>query len=132
LHARWIHEQRARERERGERDEGKEEDPPTSPSTHLAPSSSSGDPSPPSIPARTSDEEGPLGLKLTGAAGGSLGGVGGGEPRTGSSGEHSFASTTSSLLSKHFPKRYFILKSLTEVSSFSLFLRWILTITTIG
>ena len=33
-----------------------------------------------------------------------------------SSGSGSFASTTSSILAHHFPKRYFILKSLTQVS----------------
>jgi hypothetical protein len=32
------------------------------------------------------------------------------------SGTHSFASTNSSFLGRHFPKRYFILKSLTQVS----------------
>lgn len=31
------------------------------------------------------------------------------------SGTHSFASTNSSFLGRHFPKRYFILKSLTQV-----------------
>jgi hypothetical protein len=35
--------------------------------------------------------------------------------RHGSSGDRSFASTNSSFLATHFPKRYFILKSLTQV-----------------
>jgi hypothetical protein len=37
------------------------------------------------------------------------------EPRHKSSGSDSYASTNSSLLTQHFPRRYFILKSLTQV-----------------
>ena len=48
------------------------------------------------------------------------GGVGGDEnrsfERSSGSGSGSLASTTSSVLTQHFPKRYFILKSLTQVS----------------
>ena len=48
------------------------------------------------------------------------GGVGGDEnrsfERSSGSGSGSLASTTSSILTQHFPKRYFILKSLTQVS----------------
>ena len=86
------------------------DDPPTSPSTHLGPesSASAGDPSPPRV-QRAEDEglvkerPGPMPIQ------------------SGDSGKSQ--STTSSLLDKHFPKRYFILKSLTQVShalSFSL------------
>jgi len=52
------------------------------------------------------------------------GGGGGDENRSfercsGGSGSGSLASTTSSVLAQHFPKRYFILKSLTQVSVYT-------------
>ncbi|KAG9014917.1 hypothetical protein FRB90_005107 [Tulasnella sp. 427] len=77
------------------------EDPPTSPSTHLGPSSNS-DPSPP--------------VKLDY---GPRGGVGRGRPmpplhHSSSASSGSYASTNSSFLARYFPKRYFILKSLSE------------------
>lgn len=71
------------------------DDPPTSPSMYLGPSSSS-DPSPPT----KGNPDRP-----------------GATPYQGSSvSSGSFASTNSSFLAKYFPKRYFILKSLTEAS----------------
>ncbi|KAF8588557.1 hypothetical protein K439DRAFT_1406014 [Ramaria rubella] len=125
LHIRWVTEQKEREQDRerereskrqrgeGEGDVSEEEQhiidgTPTSPSTYLAPSSSS-DPSPP-IPALSPlDDPSPVPLypvrespedrEL---------------PRHGSSGDRSFASTNSSFLATNFPKRYFILKSLTQ------------------
>lgn len=79
------------------------DDPPTSPSTHLGPSSAS-DPSPP--------------VKLEY---GSRRGAGRGRPmpalhHSSSASSGSYASTNSSFLTRYFPKRYFILKSLSEVS----------------
>lgn len=79
------------------------DDPPTSPSTHLGPSSAS-DPSPP--------------VKLEY---GSKRGAGRGRPMpalhpSSSASSGSYASTNSSFLTRYFPKRYFILKSLSEVS----------------
>ncbi|KAG8905298.1 hypothetical protein FRB99_000271 [Tulasnella sp. 403] len=78
------------------------DDPPTSPSTHLGPSSSS-DPSPP-IVARLER----------------LGSLGTGRrpdptpQQSSSASSASYTSTNSSFLAKHFPKRYFILKSISE------------------
>ena len=128
LHMRWVAEQKGRERERergkerertesgrGQAGEGAREEqdnidrPPTSPSIYLAPSISP-DPSPP-IPAASPIDDLPLGPNSP--ARGSPGERD--VPRQGSSGDRSFASTNSSFLATHFPKRYFILKSLTQV-----------------
>lgn len=69
------------------------DDPPTSPSTHLGPSSNS-DPSP---PVKYGPRPGPNTRQSSSTSSGS------------------FASTNSSFLARYFPKRYFILKSLSEV-----------------
>lgn len=128
FHTRWVVEQKERERERalkaeteGQTDDSeaaKEEHenihgPPTSPSIHLAASRSS-HPSP-SIPAVSPIED------LSSTANSPTRGSQGDRdvPRHGSSGDRSFASTNSSFLSAHFPRRYFILKSLTQVVIFN-------------
>lgn len=127
VHGRWVEEQKAREKEKREDDKykgkGKEvegrgeangdvdvDGPPTSPSTYLAPSSSS-DPSPP-IPVITPVDE----PHYPPVSSGSSPEDADKKPRHGSSGDRSFASTTSSLFAQYFPQRYFILKSLTQVS----------------
>lgn len=116
LHTRWVAEQLELERKNRELKDGSKEDfgyfvdaPPTSPSTYLAASSSSSDPSPP-IHALSHIEEPftpPHESPLDGKA----------KTRAGSLGARSFSSTNSSLLRNYFPKRYFILKSLTLVSA---------------
>lgn len=131
LHTRWVAEQKERERER---EQGRERElkkkggslgkgevaeveadnmdgPPTSPSSYLAPSSSSGT-SPPIFAVSPTDE---LPSMQSASRRGSPDDKD--APRHGSSGDRSFASTNSSFLAAHFPKRYFILKSLTQVRS---------------
>ena len=75
------------------------DDPPTSPSTHLGPSSNS-DPSPPIFSKFTGPDSRPIPLPH----------------QSSSASSGSYTSTNSSFLMKYFPKRYFILKSLSEVS----------------
>ena len=87
------------------------DDPPTSPSTHLGPESSASadDPSPPQGHPGEDEEpvkERPAPMPL----------------QSGNSGNSQ--STTSSLLANHFPKRYFILKSLTQVGFAGQFIRY--------
>ena len=100
LHVQWV-------KEMGRRQQSAEapkevDDPPTSPSIHLGPESNTsvGDPSPPRGHPGEDEEskERPAPIPL----------------QSDDSGKSQ--STTSSLLVKHFPKRYFILKSLTQVS----------------
>lgn len=101
IHVRWVKDM-ARRQESA--DAHKEvDDPPTSPSTHLGPESSAsgGDPSPPR--GHPGDDEGSAKERPAPAP-----------LQSGDSGNSQ--STTSSLFAKHFPKRYFILKSLTQVS----------------
>src|SRR5258706_619040 len=101
IHVQWVKEM-ARRQESAEAHRWVD-DPPTSPSTHLGPesSASAGDPSPPLVPPAEDEEPakerpGPMPIQSC------------------DSGKSQ--STTSSLLVKHFPNRYFILKSLTQVS----------------
>lgn len=118
LHARWIQEQERRAGEDGPSTSGTGQadvdgvdgvggvdDPATSPSTYLGPASSSGS----SPPALAAADDGP---KLPGDVAGVV------EREKGTAGaRHSGSgSTSSSLLARNFPKRYFILKSLTQVS----------------
>ena len=132
LHTRWVAEQKGREqgreRERGlkatqseKADNAAEESegeagtynvntPPTSPSSYLAPSSSS-DPSPPIQAVLPPDETGLVPIPPAPRSSSDRVPL-----RQGSSGNQSFASTNSGFLTTHFPKRYFILKSLTQVS----------------
>jgi RNA recognition motif-containing protein len=100
IHVQWVKEM-ARRQESAEARRWVE-DPPTSPSTHLGPesSTSAGDPSP---RAQRAEEEGPTKERPAPVP-------------IQSSDSGKSQSTTSSLLGKHFPKRYFILKSLTQVS----------------
>ena len=130
MHTRWVIDQKERERELGRewerelkaRDEvqihdGKAADgeqdsidaPPTSPSTYLAASRSS-DPSPPTHAISSFEDLFPVPGSPSRASPDDKD-----PPRQGSSGDRSFASTNSSFLATNFPKRYFILKSLTEV-----------------
>ncbi|KAF8516299.1 YT521-B-like domain-containing protein [Hysterangium stoloniferum] len=107
IHMRWVEEQKGKERVKNNVD-----GPPTSPSTYLATSNSS-DRSPP-IPAVDKADGLPNSLRRYGEKGSDKERMDGEKPRHGSSGDRSFASTSSSFLSRHFPKRYFILKSLTQ------------------
>jgi hypothetical protein len=95
MHARWIRDQMGRSLQ--SRDPSDQSDPPTSPSSsseQLAPAMSS--------LSLSNDEEGhPSSLA-----------------KGNSSSSGSYASTNSSFLTRHFPKRYFILKSLTQVRIF--------------
>ncbi|CAE7134128.1 unnamed protein product [Rhizoctonia solani] len=111
MHARWVQEQ---ERRMGEasasgtdasKDKDTVEDPATSPSTYLGAASSSG--STPSVPALVDDAH-QLPTDL-------LGGPHTEDPKGYSGPHHSGSgSTNSSFLARNFPKRYFILKSLTQ------------------
>lgn len=114
LHTRWVSEQLELERKKREEDNPGffVDAPPTSPSTYLAASSSSSDPSPPIHGLSSSHTDEPqtpltplrdLALSPDGTKS---------KTRTGSQGARSFSSTNSSLLREYFPKRYFILKSL--------------------
>lgn len=114
LHARWIQEQERRTGEDGVPEESgtsrvdgeRVSDPATSPSTYLGPASSSG--SSPSVPAPTD-----VMPKLPE----DVAGVVSAKEKDGAAPHHSGSgSTSSSLLTRNFPKRYFILKSLTQVS----------------
>ncbi|KAG9103015.1 hypothetical protein FRC06_000463 [Ceratobasidium sp. 370] len=103
LHARWIQEQERRVGEDGKKDETSQEDPATSPSTYLGPASSSGS-SPPVLAPADDIQKLPADVAGTVAA-----------LRDSTAAHHSgSASTNSSLLARNFPKRYFILKSLTQ------------------
>ncbi|KAG9122470.1 hypothetical protein FRC07_001126, partial [Ceratobasidium sp. 392] len=103
LHARWIQEQERRVGEDGEKEDAGQDDPATSPSTYLGPASSSG--SSPPILAPTDDIQ-----KLPADVAGTVATL-----RDSTAAHHSgSASTNSSLLARNFPKRYFILKSLTQ------------------
>lgn len=116
MHTRWINEQKSKEAKEWNETEGPGsaagagetsqytdvDDPPTSPSTHLH--SSSSEPSPP-IPAFSEHVSGAEGHRPQYVH------------HDHSSGDVSFASTTSSFLQNNFPQRYFILKSLTQVCS---------------
>ena len=98
IHVQWVKEM-ARRQQTAEAPK-EVDDPPTSPSTHLGSESNAslGDPSPPRRhPGTDESKERPAPVPL----------------QSGDSGKSQ--STTSSLLVKHFPKRYFILKSLTQV-----------------
>lgn len=93
MHARWVKDRKGKGRDMGDvSDVSASDDPPTSPSNtsdhHLTTGMSS--------LSLSSDEEGKM------------------QHHSSSSG--SFASTNSSVLARYFPKRYFILKSLTQVS----------------
>ncbi|KAG8746560.1 hypothetical protein FRC10_004412 [Ceratobasidium sp. 414] len=102
LHARWIQEQE-RWGEDGKKDEAGRDDPATSPSTYLGPASSSG--SSPAVLAPVDDIQ-----KLPADVAGTVIAL-----RDSTAAHHSgSASTNSSLLVRNFPKRYFILKSLTQ------------------
>ncbi|KAG9096351.1 hypothetical protein FS749_008663 [Ceratobasidium sp. UAMH 11750] len=103
LHARWIQEQEHRAGEDGKKDEAGQDDPATSPSTYLGPASSSG--SSPPVLAPADDIQ-----KLPADVAGTVTAL-----RDSTAAHHSgSASTNSSLLARNFPKRYFILKSLTQ------------------
>ncbi len=95
VHVRWVKDRKERDREEARRrgSEASESDPPSSssPTDHL-------------IGGPSSDEEG---APRAGR------GIRRPEPHSSSSG--SYASTSSSVLTAYFPKRYFILKSLTQV-----------------
>lgn len=112
MHARWVQEQERRMDEvttpgtDASNDRDTVEDPATSPSTYLGAASSSG--SSPPVPALVGDAyklpADLLGKPLTG------------DPKDYSAPHHSGSgSTNSSFLARNFPKRYFILKSLTQV-----------------
>lgn len=108
MHTRWVKEQKERA-EQAARDEADSvEEPPTTPSEHDAPSMSPGA-SPHSSRARAVSSDGSGRLPR---------GVDGQSPVHKSSSSGSYASTNSSFLGRNFPKRYFILKSLTEVCQF--------------
>ena len=101
LHVRWIRDQKEKEKEQT-RPSGEEVRSPTSSEPLTTPSSSPSDPAP--LLAQmslSSDEEGGRGHRY--------------RPHPHSSSSGSYASTNSSILIQHFPKRYFILKSLTQV-----------------
>jgi len=108
IHVQWVKEM-ARRQQSAEAPK-EVDDPPTSPSTHLGTESNAsvGDPSPPrghpGVDEGVKERPGPVPLQ------------------SGDSGKSQ--STTSSLLIKHFPKRYFILKSLTQVSHITQFIRY--------
>ncbi|KAJ1310085.1 hypothetical protein OPQ81_006833 [Rhizoctonia solani] len=110
IHARWVQEQERRmdEAAASSTDKDKDaivDDPATSPSTYLGATSSSG--SSPAIPAHVDDAHN-ISTDLLG------------RPHTGDLRDYSAAhhsgsgSTNSSFLARNFPKRYFILKSLTQ------------------
>ncbi|GJJ13462.1 hypothetical protein Clacol_007716 [Clathrus columnatus] len=104
MHTRWVAEQR--ERKERETEEALIDAPPTSPSIYLAASSSSSDPSPPIHALSHIDEpRTPMFFRDSPDEKEKKG--------SGSLGDRSFSSTNSSLLRNYFPKRYFILKSLT-------------------
>ncbi|KIJ54160.1 hypothetical protein M422DRAFT_241412 [Sphaerobolus stellatus SS14] len=115
LHTRWVEEQRKNAKGKGKDREGLEDEhvdgPPTSPSTYLAASSAS-DPSPP-IPAMSAVDESQFVPISSGSSPEDVSK----KPRHGSSGDRSRASgasTNSSFLARHFPQRFFILKSLSQ------------------
>ncbi|KAJ8691693.1 hypothetical protein PTI98_011236 [Pleurotus ostreatus] len=87
IHMRWIKEQKKKRIDHQPAEVSSSEDPPTSPSEYFGQASVS------------SDEDGHV-PRMTNTQTSSSGG--------------SFASTTSSMLAKHFPQRFFILKSLTQ------------------
>ncbi|KAF8610435.1 hypothetical protein BDV93DRAFT_16238 [Ceratobasidium sp. AG-I] len=113
LHARWIQEQERRAGEDGAPEgdgairadaDGAADDTATTPSTYLGPASSSGS----SPPALAPTDETP---KLPE----DVAGVVSAREKDGAAAHHSGSgSTSSSLLVRNFPKRYFILKSLTQ------------------
>jgi hypothetical protein len=105
LHARWIQDQERRAGdEEGTQEKEGQDDPATSPSMYLGPTSSS-DSSPPAL-APVDDVQ-----KLPGDVAGVVADL-----RESAAAHHSGSgSTNSSLLARNFPKRYFILKSLTQV-----------------
>ncbi|CUA75163.1 Collagen alpha-1(XXVII) chain [Rhizoctonia solani] len=110
MHARWVQEQERRAGEAttsgtdGIKDKDTVDDPATSPSTYLGAASSSG--SSPPVPAPVDDAH-KLPADLLGTTG---------DPKDLSKIHHSGSgSTNSSFLSRNFPKRYFILKSLTQI-----------------
>ena len=98
MHMKWIREQKGKEK-KADKSEPSQSDfeEPSTPSSSWTKSSASG------------DDEGEGRAVLKG--------------RGDSSGSGSYASTNSSILTKYFPKRYFILKSLTQVCVSSLFIR---------
>ncbi|CAE6509388.1 unnamed protein product [Rhizoctonia solani] len=110
MHARWVQEQERRMGEAATSGTGAEnkdtvvDDPATSPSTYLEAASSSG--SSPSIPAPIDDVH-----KLPADL---LGRPHAGDPKDYSVAHSGSGSTNSSFLTRNFPKRYFILKSLTQ------------------
>ena len=103
LHVRWIRDQKEKAKEQA-RPVGEEVRSPTSSEPFTTPSSSPSDPAPLLAHLNlSSDEEGGRGHRY--------------RPHPHSSSSGSYASTNSSILMQHFPKRYFILKSLTQVCS---------------
>ncbi|CAE6519954.1 unnamed protein product [Rhizoctonia solani] len=112
MHARWVQEQERRigDAAASGTDTGKDkdvavDDPATSPSTYLGAASSSG--SSPPVPALVDDAH-KLPADLVGKPHA-------GDPKDYPTAHHSGSgSTNSSFLARNFPKRYFILKSLTE------------------
>ncbi|QRV86453.1 YTH domain family protein [Ceratobasidium sp. AG-Ba] len=104
LHARWIQDQERRAGEDDKKDDSAaQDDPATSPSTYLGPASSS-ESSPP-VAAAVDDVQ-----RLPADVAGIVA-----ELRDSTAAHQSgSASTNSSLLARHFPKRFFILKSLTQ------------------
>lgn len=105
MHTRWIKGQKEKEKDKGKEKDESEDEPPATPSD-------SGEPSPHTATFSSDDSS-----RRHASPGRS--------PPHHSSSSGSYASTTSSFLQKHFPKRYFILKSLTQVClrtwSFTLF-----------
>ncbi|PCH40236.1 hypothetical protein WOLCODRAFT_136739 [Wolfiporia cocos MD-104 SS10] len=99
LHVRYVRDKKERAGAAGQ--EAPKAHPPTSPDAVATPASPPGAHAP-SGTGPSSDEEGARGHRRHRRP----------EPHSSSSG--SYASTTSSMLTQHFPKRYFILKSLTK------------------
>ncbi|KZT73940.1 hypothetical protein DAEQUDRAFT_362059 [Daedalea quercina L-15889] len=98
LHVRWIRDQKEKAVGRAS---GEEVRSPTTSEPLTTPSSSPSDPAPLLAHLNlSSDEEGGRGHRY--------------RPHPHSSSSGSYASTNSSILMQHFPKRYFILKSLTQ------------------
>lgn len=101
LHVRWIRDQREGMKEQV-RHISEEVRSPTTSEPFTPPLGSPSNPAPP-LAHMSSDEEGGRGPRH--------------RPQPHSSSSGSYASTNSSILMQHFPKRYFILKSLTQVCS---------------
>lgn len=115
MHTKWIKERKEKERERRNKESGESSDP-SSPSSSLASVSERMAAAISAVSISSDELQSQRQQHLEGHGKGWQDRKGTHAKQSSSSG--SYTSTNSGFLVKHFPKRYFILKSLTQVSSF--------------